>query len=294
MVMKLPPVTIMGCGYVGTQLARKIQSQTPSLLGVVNSEASAARLKADGIHAQVMDLEQDRSPPVNGHWVFYFAPPPSRGRSDPRIANWLRSLDQQQPKKIVLISTTGVYGDCEGRWITEEEPTRPQADRAHRRVDAEQRLRQWCADNEVAATIVRVPGIYGPQRLPEARLKQGLPVLSEEQSPWSNRIHVDDLVCACMAAASNDFTGVVHVSDGNPGTMTDYFNRVADALGLPRPEQISLDEARTRLGAGMLSYLTESRRLDITRMRTILGVEPLYPDLDAGLRMCIESSKQFP
>lgn len=288
--MSIPAVTIIGCGYVGTRLAREIRSQTPALLGVVQHDTSAARLKQDGIQAQAMDLEQDASPPVTGHWVFYFAPPPSRGRADTRMANWLHSLDRQRPQKIVLISTTGVYGDCGGRWITEEEPVRPRADRAHRRLDAEQQLRRWCEAHEVGYTILRVPGIYGPQRLPVARLQQGLPVLSEAESPWSNRIHVDDLVRACMAAASSDFNAVIHVGDGQPGTMTDYFNRVADALGLPRPEQISLEEAKTRLGAGMLSYLAESRRLDISRMRTVLGVEPQYPDLDRGLKTCIASS----
>jgi nucleoside-diphosphate-sugar epimerase len=136
-----------------------------------------------------------------------------------------------------------------------------------------------------------VPGIYGPQRLPRLRLERRLPILAEAESPYSNRIHVDDLIRACLAAADSDFSGVVHVSDGHPSTMTDYFNRVADALGLPRPKQISRDEAQQILSAEMLSYLAESKRLDITRMRTVLGVVPAYADLDRGLRDCVASEK---
>jgi nucleoside-diphosphate-sugar epimerase len=287
----MPPVTIIGCGYVGTRLAMQIKQGAPSLLGVVHSEASARQLRDLDITAHAMDLDNDPSPPVAGHRVFYFAPPPSAGRSDGRIGHWLNSLAKQRPAKVVLISTSGVYGDCGGRWITEASPLNPQTDRARRRVDAERRLRQWCDACQVPYAILRVPGIYGPRRLPRTRLERHLPVLADAESPYSNRIHVDDLIRACLAAASGDFTGVVHVSDGHPSTMTDYFNRVADALGLPRPAQISREQAQRSLSTEMLSYLAESKRLDITRMRTVLGVEPDYPDLDRGLSDCVASEK---
>jgi len=285
--MNMPPITIIGCGYVGTRLAGQIEQQAPSLLAVVRNATSAQRLEKLGIAARALDLDSEPSPPLTGHWVFYFAPPPSSGHTDSRIAHWLDSLGAQTPAKIVLISTTGVYGDCGGRWISEAEPVHPQSDRARRRVDAEQRLQRWCGERQLPCAIVRVPGIYGPGRLPRARLQRQLPVLAEGDSPFSNRIHVDDLVRACLAAADSDFTGIVHVSDGHPSTMSDYFNRVADALGLPRPPQITREEAQHSLSREMLSYLAESKRLDITRMRSVLGVEPDYPDLDEGLAQCV-------
>ena len=117
--------------------------------------------------------------------------------------------------------------------------------------------------------------------------------LAQAESPYSNRIHVDDLIRACLAAARSDFSGIVHVSDGHPSTMTDYFNRVADALGLPRPAQISRQEAQHSFSPEMLSYLAESKRLDITKMQTVLGVEPEYADLDRGLSDCVASEKQL-
>ena len=290
--INMPPITIIGCGYVGTRLAMQIKQQAPGLLGVVHSESSARHLQDLGITARPMDLDTSPSPPVEGHRVFYFAPPAPTGRSDQRIGHWLHSLTKQRPAKVVLISTTGVYGDCGGRWITEAAPINPQTDRACRRADAERQLQQWCDTRRVPYTIIRVPGIYGPRRLPYARLENNLPVLAEADSPYSNRIHVHDLIRACLAAASNDFIGVVHVSDGHPSTMTDYFNRVADALSLPRPEQISRGEAQQILSREMLSYLSESKRMDITRMRTVLGVEPDYPDLDRGLSDCVASARE--
>jgi len=136
--------------------------------------------------------------------------------------------------------------------------------------------------------LLRVPGIYGPGRLPERRLRGGEPVLREEESPWSNRVHIDDLTRACLAAGERGRPGAVYnISDGHPTTMTDYFNRVADALGLEHPPQITLAQARTELSEGMRSYLAESKRLDNQRMREELGVEPRYPDLKQGLAACV-------
>jgi nucleoside-diphosphate-sugar epimerase len=74
--------------------------------------------------------------------------------------------------------------------------------------------------------------------------------------------------------------------------MTDYFNRVADALGLERPPQITLAQARTELSTGMQSYLAESKRLDNRRMREELGVAPRYPDLAQGLAACLAGERQ--
>jgi len=280
------PITIIGCGYVGTRLAVQIKQLAPSLLGVVHSESSARHLEALGITARPMDLDSNPSPAVDGHWVFYFAPPSPMGHSDQRIGHWLHSLANQRPAKVVLISTTGVYGDCGGRWITESAPINPQTDRACRRVDAERQLQQWCDARQVPYAIVRVPGIYGPRRLPRERLERRLPVLAEAESPYSNRIHVDDLIRACLAAASDDFSGVVHVSDGHPSNMTDYFFRVADAAGLPRPPTVSRAEAQRVLSAGMLSFLQDSRRMSNAKMIDELQIELQYPDLAAGLPSC--------
>ena len=188
----------------------------------------------------------------------------------------------------MLISTTGVYGDCHGDWVNEQTPARPQAERARRRLHAEQALAAWADEHAVSYVILRVPGIYGPGKLPQARLQRGEPVLREQESPHSNRVHAHDLVRACLAAADHrQPQSLYNISDGHPSTMTDYFKRVADVLGLPQPPEISLEQARAQLSPGMLSYLAESKRLDNRLMREHLGVEPDYPDLASGLPACV-------
>lgn len=281
----MTPWSMLGCGYVGQRLARQVMARGASVEALTRSADSAAALRAAGISARAADVQSDPTPSVAGRLAVYAIPPPASGQTDPRLAHWLER--QESLEYLLLISTTGVYGDCGGAWITEDHPLNPQVDRARRRVDAEQRAQAWCAQRRIPLGIIRVPGIYGPGRLPRNRLEQGLPVLAERDSPFSNRIHVDDLVAACLAAVDQRFRGVVHVADGHPTTMTDYFTRVATALGLPPPPQIDRAEAETRLSREMLGYLAESKRLDTTRMREELGVHPRYPDLATGLPHCL-------
>jgi nucleoside-diphosphate-sugar epimerase len=151
-------------------------------------------------------------------------------------------------------------------------------------LDAEQAMQAWSAQTGVPLVILRVGGIYGPDRLPLARLKQGLPILRETESPYTNRIHEADLAQICLAADNRGAAGAIYnVSDGRPSTMAHYFKAVAEAYGLPVPREVSLDEAQQVMSAGMLSYLKESRRLDNTKLLRDLGITLHYPDLAAGL-----------
>ncbi len=284
----MPATVIIGCGYVGERVARAALERGEPVTAVTRSSERAAALQGAGIATRLGDLDQPLSLetlPLAGALVYYFAPPPASGDRDPRLAGFLDVADTVGvPAAVVLVSTTGVYGDCAGQWVDESRPPAPKADRARRRWDAEQRLRTWADARGVRAVILRVAGIYGPGRLPRARLQRREPVLAAKLSPWSNRVHVDDLVCACIAAGNRDDAhGVYNVADGHPSTMTDYFNQVADALGLSRPPQIDATAAETELSEGMRSYLAESKRIDIRRMREDLGIEPRYRNLAEGL-----------
>jgi len=282
-------VLIVGCGYVGRRVAALHLAMGEAVTGVVRSAGSAEGLARAGIPAVCADLDGDRIVlPTRGVGVYYLAPPPETGTTDPRLARFLASLPASgQPRRIVYIGTTGVYGDCGGAWVDESRPPNPGVDRARRRWDAECRLRGWAETTGGELVILRVAGIYGPGRLPLERLRRGLPMVAEDEAPWTNRIHVDDLAAVCVSAMARAPDGAVYnVSDGNPGNMADYFNRVADLAGLPRPPVVRLAEAGGRLSEGMLSYLRESRRLDNRRMLAELGVTLRYPTLADGLPAC--------
>lgn len=285
-------VSIIGCGRVGQKLARIFLEQGVAVSGLVRSKQSKQTLAEIRVKPLPGNLDwaefeiEDRS---IGSALYWFAPPPSAGVIDTRIQVFLAQLTTT-PQRIILISTSGVYGDHGGAWVDESSECRPGSDRARRRFDAEQRCIHWCNNHGVGYVILRVASIYGPDILPVARLNRGDAVLIQKDSPWSNRIHVDDLVAICHAAASRgEDNQIYNVCDDQPGTMTQYFNVVADHLGLARPPQIDLATAQQTLSAGMLSYLAESRRLRNDKVLQRLDITLQYPNLQAGLlAMCQE------
>jgi nucleoside-diphosphate-sugar epimerase len=286
-------VLIVGCGYIGRRVAALLQDRGVAVTGLVRSDKAAQGLRERAVRIRQADLDALET---GGQWargfseIFYFAPPPPGGETDTRMAAFLQALDvASPPRRMVYISTSAVYGDCQGRWITEEEPVNPATARGQRRLDAENRLRAWAQAQGVDWVILRVPGIYGPGKLPLARLRAGTPVLREADAPYTNRIHGDDLAAICVAAMDSPHANTVYnVSDGQPGNMTDYFFRVADAAGLPRPPEVARTEAEQVLSPGMLSFLQDSRRMNNEKLLNELGIRLQYPDLDAGLKSCFE------
>ncbi|WP_305041043.1 SDR family oxidoreductase [Geoalkalibacter sp.] len=285
-------VLIVGCGEIGRRVGRLWLERGVAVSALARSREAELKLGELGFAVARGDLDDPASLAglaVQNRLVYYFAPPPDQGGADPRMEAFCdQALAADKPWKIVYISTSGVYGDCGGALVDETAPLRPLTDRARRRVAAEERLRRVQRERDIAVVILRVPGIYGPGRLPRKRIEQGVPVLDAREAPPSNRIHAVDLARICVAAGEKGEAGeVFNVCDESGGSMTDYFNAVADACGLPRPPQISMAEARRRLSAEMLSYLNESRRLDSRRLRERLGIELRYPDLAAGLRAAL-------
>ncbi len=285
-------VTIVGCGDIGRRLAQVYRAEGGVISGWVRSESSCQKLMRAGFEARVCDLDHDLvSPPILAdESLFYFAPPPAKGTADTRVGRLIRVIAETgQPRKVVYLSTTGVYGDCQGAWVDETREPAPGVDRARRRLDAERQWQAWSAETGRPLVILRVAGIYGPGKLPVERLRKGLPMVAEADAPITNHIHSFDLVRVARAAMERGPAGAVYnVCDGQPESMTRYFNRVADFLKIPRPPVISLDQARRELSPGMLSYLGESRRLSNRRMLEELGVNLAYPELSQGLPACLE------
>lgn len=283
----VPPVVIIGCGYIGRLVARHHLLQGDVVSAVVRSPESAEKLQAEGIPAVALDLARPTRQPLAtaNSRVYHFAPPPATGKEDIVTRNLLQVL--QPPQRLVYISTTGVYGDCQGQWVDEDQPVNPQADRAKRRVDAEQQLTAYSREHATGLAIVRVAGIYGPGKLPLQRLQRKDPVIREEESPWTNRIFADDLVKILLATMEYDADyAIFHGCDGQPGTMAGYFSAIARHAGLEEPPRISLAEGEHQLSAGMLSYMRESRRLSNHKTLQRLAVNLDYPDLESGLAAC--------
>lgn len=301
--LSMPPgaVLVVGAGYVGTRYWQRHGPAGRDLLALCTSAPdSAARLQAAlGPAARVThwDLDGEAAAPAGPwHAVLYLAPPPTApadGRDDPRVVRALAALLPGSVARFVYVSTTAVYGDTAGASVDESAPLQPGTARGARRCAAEAAVQGRCAAAGADWSILRVPGIYGPGRLPLDRLRRGEPVLRRDTARPGNRIHVDDLVDALHLllthpAAAN---AVFNVSDGDPCSMTDYLCTVAAAAGLPAPPEVSMEEARRVLSPQMLSYLEESRLLDGSRIRRELGFTPRYATSAAGIAASLTATR---
>lgn len=274
-------VLIIGCGDVAMR-AIPLLAKGYSVFALLRNPDHAARLKAFGVTPILGNLDRRRSlARLAGlaDAVLHFAPPPSEGSGDPRMRNLLSVLSRGTlPKRIVYISTSGVYGDCGGAWVSETSPLNAASARAQRRVAAETQVREWAKRNGVHASILRVPGIYAADRLPLNRLQQGTPGIIDSEDSYTNHIHADDLAQISVAALQRGKPcRIYHASDDSRLKMGEYFDQVADAFGLPRVPRVNRTEAQRVLSPSLLSFMNESRRLTNRRMKSELRVKLAYP-----------------
>lgn len=280
------PVFVIGYGYTGQRVANRWLERGSRVRALVRRPIEVAGHMHPGLELLRGDLDEPGGLPLDAMArtrFYYFAPPPKHGETDTRLRHLVDALPEP-PNRIVLISTTGVYGDCGGEWVDESRPPAPGTDRARRRLDAEQTLSAYAQAQAVPLVILRVAGIYGPGRLPEARLRARDPMPAAKDCGYTNRVHIDDLVEVCVRSMSRPgLSGVFNVSDGTPGTMREYFDAVADALGLDRLPVLPRRQMAATLGARMMTYLGESRRIDNARLLDALDLSLRHPDLASGL-----------
>ncbi|MFN9369882.1 MAG: NAD-dependent epimerase/dehydratase family protein, partial [Planctomycetia bacterium] len=168
--------------------------------------------------------------------------------------------------RVILSSSTGVWGDEAGGMVSESTPPSPERDAGHVLVEAEQVLRDSALGPGVA---LRFAGLYGPGRLPRLDdLRAGAPLAGDPDS-WLNLVHVDDAAAVVVAvAAARGPRPLYVVSDGRPVLRRDWYARLAELVGSPPPRWES--SVAPRRGA--------DKRVDPTLLFTDLGFRPAHPD----------------
>lgn len=286
---------IIGCGDVGMRVLRLLRPRW-RVFALTSTPARMTALRAAGAVPVPGNLDDPAS--LNrlsgiarlAQAVLHLAPPPAQGAGDPRTAALLQALMRSgaPPQRLVYGSTSGVYGDCAGALFDETRPLAPGTDRARRRVAAESLVRAYGRLSGARVTLLRIPGIYAADRPgghPRERLLRGTPVLAPDDDVFTNHIHADDLARACVAALLRGLPQrAVHASDDTELTMGDYFDLAADLCGLPRPPRITRAEAGARLSPMLLSFMSESRRLDNQRLKRELRLSLRYPTVREGLQ----------
>ena len=267
-------ILIIGCGDIGLRVAKQL-SRSHRVFALTSQQNRFQELREVGAIPILGNLDHPESLwRLSGlaQTVIHLAPPQNGGNRDCRTRNLLRILAQgsNAVRRLIYISTTGVYGDHRGGKVSEVTQVSPQSERAQRRVDAEQALRLWGPANGVAVTILRVPGIYAADRLPIERLQAKTPALLPEEDAYSNHIHSDDLArLVCAAVYRGKPQRIINACDGGETKMGDYFDEVADAFGLERPARLPGNALQKIVSPMLWSFMRESRRVTNSRLHEL-------------------------
>ncbi len=280
MKFKQERILIVGCGDVGLRILPLIRERY-RIFALTSQPQRCSTFRAAGAIPVIGDLDEAESlyrlaglAPK----VLHLAPPQNSGDLDLRTRRLLPALGRV--KQLVYVSTTGVYGDCDGAQFDETRPFNPQTQRAVRRVDAERHLRLWALQTGAKVSILRVPGIYAADRLPLDRLRAGTPALMKNEDVYTNHIHADDLARMVVDALHRASPQrVYHASDDSNLRMGEYFDAVADAFKLARPPRLSRAELVQQVSPTLLSFMSESRRLRNQRIKLELGSTLRYPNV---------------
>jgi nucleoside-diphosphate-sugar epimerase len=288
-------VAVLGCGYLGLELARQL-APAHDVVGVRRSEAGVAAVRetgATGVRADVTDADALEQVPDVDTLVFA-ASSGGRGAEAARevYVDGLRTAvdafaDRETPPgRLVYTSSTGVYGDHGGDWVDESTPIEPTTEKTRVLAEAERVATEYAAEQGIAGTVARFAGLYGPDRYRLERYLEG-PVTAG----YLNMVHRDDAAGAVRFLLEEEVReDAVVVVDDEPVDKHAFADWLADACGVERPPKQSKAE---RLAASDLSAAAErriltSKRCSNARLRE-LGYEFRYPTYREGYRAAVDA-----
>ena len=284
--MRKDKIILAGSGYLGDYLINMLIKNNDCQEIIELARTNKKRGKNVVRLARDFDKSTINLKCVEYGRIIYMAPPNNDGLKDTRISNFIKNIKSYHIEKIVYISTSGVYGNCQGALVDERQKVNPLTDRAKRRMDAENQLRKHCETEKINLVILRTPGIYGKERLPIKRIVDEEPVIRKEESRVTNLIHVEDLARVVLSATDNDklsMIEIINVGDGNLITSTEFYETVCKVMGVKVNNYITYEEAKEIFTNKRLSFLSESRRLNTDKMFRLMPGCIKYRNLEEGI-----------
>ncbi len=278
---------IVGCGYTGLRLARRLRDAGHGVAGTTRDPERATRLAGEGIRPLLVDLAsaeglrklKGESPRL----CFHLAPPVEGPDGAPAVEGVIQALRQAPLEAFVYGSSTSVYGDRDGDWVDEETVPEPDSQAGRARLEAERTVLRCGWEWDARPRIGRIAGIYGPDRVLLDAIRSGRYHVVEGLEAWTNRIHVDDLATGLAAIGRAGENGRVYdLADGNPHRSSEFAGLVAELAGVELT-RIGLDEARERYAESRWARKAGSKRVRARRLVDELGVELAYPSFREGV-----------
>ena len=280
-----PTLLSFGHGYSAQALARRLLPQGWRVIGTTRSDDKAARLLANGVEPRVWPGADLRPALDAATHVLVSAAPDADG--DPVLRTLAPEIAARADRFqwVGYLSTTGVYGDHDGEWVTEDTPLNPATARGRARVEAEA---AWGAIHGLPLHVFRLAGIYGPGRGPFAKVRDGTARRIIKAGQVFSRIHVEDIGAVLAASIARPNPGAVYnVCDDDPAPPQDVIGHAAELLGLPLPPAEDFETAE--LSPMARSFYAESKMVSNKRIKDELGVKLLYPDYRSGLKALLDA-----
>jgi nucleoside-diphosphate-sugar epimerase len=274
---------VFGYGFSGRALAQRLQPLGWSISATIRRPADRARLDVEGITPVPMGAKRELARALRDvQAVLVAAPPDALGCPGLRALVPALATANAFPDWIGYLSTTGVYGDRHGGWVTERSRLAAQSLEGARRVGAERDWLEVGRGMGLTVTIFRLPGIYGAGRSALDRVRAGEARRISAPGQVFSRIHVDDLAQGLEASIARPRAGgIYNLCDDEPASSAEVIAYAADLLGLPVPPEVPLAEAG--LSAVAQRFYAESKRVSNARAKAELGWRPAYPTYREGL-----------
>ncbi|CZG70970.1 SDR family oxidoreductase [Legionella pneumophila serogroup 1] len=268
---------ILGYGYCGYYLAQELLGHHQQVTVV------SRQLKKELELSKLQHISHDLEYPF--HWsepdsiIYYLIPPPSQGTCDTFLQQFLNQ-SSLNAKKIIYFGSSGVYGNHQGAWIDELSACIIDSPRQQRRLDAEQQWLAYCQQHNKELSLLRIAGIYGPNRIPVDAAKSKIPIIKPTEAPFTNHIFVKDLALIAYLLGQKQTTSAVYnVADGNPTHMGELQQTVANALGIESASYESFEQAWEKASPMKREFMRASKRLKIDMLKAALGEDIQFTSL---------------
>ena len=279
---------IFGCGFSGSFFAKTIRQLGCTAL------TSSRSIKTDS-NSFVFNSENGMVPDkkiFDGVTHILSCIPPDKNGNDPVLKSLKNKLKSLSLEWVGYLSTTGVYGDTKGDWVSELDPPNPFQNRSHRRLNCE---KEWI-ESGLPVQIFRLPGIYGPGRSTfEAIKNKKIRVISKKNQVFS-RIHVADITNAIIFLLENKdslkFHQIINLADDEPCSQIEVIQYCYNLLDLKMPKPILFEEAKEELSPIAQSFWMENRRISNKLLCETLGYKLIYKNYKLGLKNCFLNFKK--
>ena len=286
--LKKKKFIIFGGGFSGKFIANEIRKLGHEAL------TSSRQINNDS-HSFVFDSSSEDLPPehiFDGTTHVLSCIPPDKNGKDPVLLKLQKKLKTLNLDWAGYLSTTGVYGNTFGEWVTEKDPVKPLQERSKRRLLCE---KSWLNSN-LPIQIFRLPGIYGPGRSTfESIFKKNIKVIHKPNQVFS-RVHVADIANAILyllfQVNEKNFQQIINISDNYPSSQIEVIEHSYKLLGFKMPEPMDFDDAKKILSPIALSFWEENRKVSNALLCQDLGYKLIHKNFKSGLKSCLEIIKQ--